>query len=120
MLKQAYLLSLVSVAALGVVSLPAHADEQNSVQISNQTSAVVGDFNHVMQQSTQVSAQQQQGRFSKFSKAKFKLGDQNGAQEVGQTSGVVGIGNYVRQATDQITVQQQNKSFMNRFQPYRY
>lgn len=115
MLKQAYWVGLISAAALGLVSLPAQANEQNSVQISKQTSAVVGDFNHVFQHSTQVSTQQQQGRYSKYGKAKFEFSDQNIAQEIEQTSGVVGIGNYVRQKSDQITVQQQTKAYMKRY-----
>jgi hypothetical protein len=58
MLKQVSLLSCLSLAILSMASVPARA-ENTSTQVTNQTAAIVGDNNTIIQVSTQTTSQQQ-------------------------------------------------------------
>ncbi|WP_250122789.1 hypothetical protein [Chroococcidiopsis sp. CCMEE 29] len=101
MLKQTWVASLLSIAVLGVTSLPTRA-EQTSTQVTNQTSAVVGDYNQVNQYSIQVNVQQK-------NRGSWKAKDlQDSFQGVNQTAGAVGHGNQIEQISEQVNAQQQN------------
>ncbi|WP_250122792.1 hypothetical protein [Chroococcidiopsis sp. CCMEE 29] len=116
MLKKSFMLSLVSVAALGFFSLPARAD-QTSVQLNNQEAAAVGEYNYIGQESSQISTQEQVGKYGVAEK--YKTERQEAIQDAKQAAGAVGRGNRIRQTSEQLTIQQQNNSY--RYHPsYRY
>ena len=101
MLKKTYLLSLCSVAVLGLVSPPVQADEQVNTQVTNQSAAAVGDYNQIGQWSTQTSVQQQQRR----GRAHQRPNRQDSLQEGRQTAGAVGYDNRILQEGEQVNVQ---------------
>ena len=108
MFKKSCVLGLLSVAALTGFSLPSFAGEaqvQDAVQVTNQTSAVIGDHNSVLQDSKQILIQQQQLR--QRHPAGVPAQSQGAYQNAGQATGVVGHGNAVGQFSDQVTIQKQ-------------
>ncbi|KAM3095136.1 hypothetical protein ACKFKG_14615 [Phormidesmis sp. 146-35] len=105
MLKKACVVSLLSVAALGMISLPSKAGQvQESVQGTSQSAAIVGDGNVVNQYIIQNNVQKQRGQGHLKGKKQQQQGSFQGA---GQTAGVVGNGNQLNQVSEQLNVQQQ-------------
>jgi hypothetical protein len=110
MLKNTVIIGLLSAIALTGSALSAKADQsQTSVQESSQNSAVIGDFNHVYQESGQATIQKQVGSFKKGGCAAGGSQAQEGYQGSNQAIGVVGVGNSVGQSNQQLTIQKQTR-----------
>ncbi|WP_017317138.1 hypothetical protein [Mastigocladopsis repens] len=92
----------MSVAALGVFSLPIRA-EQTSTQGSNQTATITGDNNQINQYIIQLNVQKNQ----RNSKGKHQP-QQGSSQGATQSADAVGSGNQINQDVQQVNVQQQN------------
>lgn len=102
MRKKSYIFGLMSVAVLGVFSLPVRA-EQTSTQGSNQTATITGDNNQINQYIIQVNVQKNRGN----SKVKHQP-QQNSSQGATQSADAVGDGNRINQEIQQLNTQQQN------------
>lgn len=98
-----YLVGIFSVAALGLTSLPAHADtKQNSTQIVEQNAAAVGDQNVIYQRADQINIQNSRQRFRGRRPGRVNQGN---SQFTGQSAGAVNYGNYVEQRSRLINTQ---------------
>lgn len=62
MLKKIYVLSFCLVSAVELMAVPVRAQE-TSTQVTNQTAAIIGNNNTIIQVSTQQSVQQQRKLF---------------------------------------------------------
>jgi len=104
MLKSIYLLGLASAVALGFTSLPAHAD-QLSEQVNDQSAAAVGADNHIYQDSTQVTVQEQ---IRKQTRKSGDFGSQQDAYQLNrQSAGAVGDWNRIDQKNTQVQTQRE-------------
>ncbi|NJM67995.1 MAG: hypothetical protein HC851_21190 [Acaryochloris sp. RU_4_1] len=112
MLKTTHLLSLLSIAAISLVSFPARADQINT-QVVNQEAAAVGTNNTIYQDANQTSVQQNQ----RYRVRSQSTTTQDNLQELQQSAGAVGEGNHIEQNTHQINVQQnvhrRHRNFMH-------
>jgi hypothetical protein len=102
MLKKSYVFGLMSVAVIGVFSLPVRA-EQTSTQGSNQSATITGDNNQINQYIIQVNVQKNRGNW----KGKHQP-QQNSSQGATQSADTVGDGNRINQDIQQLNTQQQN------------
>jgi hypothetical protein len=107
MLKKAFVVSLLSVATLGMFDVPAQAGQvQESVQGTSQSAAIVGDGNTINQYIIQSNAQKQRGQGSWKGKKQQQV--QSSGQGADQTAGIVGNGNEINQVTQQTNIQKQS------------
>lgn len=102
MLKKSYIVGLISVAVLGVFSLPVRA-EKRSTQGSNQTATITGDNNQINQYIIQVNVQKNRGNWKRKHQPQ-----QNSSQGATQSADAVGDGNRINQDIQQVNTQQQN------------
>lgn len=99
-----YLVSIFSVAALGLVSLPADAQtNQTSTQTIEQNAANVGDYNSTYQRADQINIQNNRQRVR--GRRSGGRVNQDSFQDTRQTTGNVGYGNESRQDSRLINIQ---------------
>lgn len=102
MIKKTCVLSLLSIAVIGVFSSPIQA-QQTSTQGTGQSASIVGNNNQINQYIIQVNRQNK-----KPGKLKGKHQPQGSYQSVGQSADIVGNGNEINQSAEQISIQQNN------------
>lgn len=109
---KSYMLSLTVVAGLGVLSLPARADNAAVVeQEATQSTAIVGNNNVSITQNIQIGTVIQRGN------GRLKLPKNNAIlkQRVDQATGISGNGNVVETYNEQVgKIDQSNKRHSNR------
>jgi hypothetical protein len=99
-----YLVSIFSVAALGLVSLPADAQtNQRSDQTVEQNAAAVGDDNYIYQRADQINIQNNRSRVR--GRRSGERVNQDSSQYTGQSAGGVGYGNTIEQNSRVINTQ---------------
>ncbi|ALF54823.1 hypothetical protein ACX27_21505 [Nostoc piscinale CENA21] len=104
MLQKRYLVSIFSIAALGLASLPAYADtNQTSTQVINQNAAAVGDENYIYQRADQINIQNSRQRIR--GRRSGGRVNQDNAQFTGQSAGAVNYRNSIEQRSRIINTQ---------------
>jgi len=103
-LSKRYLVSIFSVAALGLISLPADAQtNQTSTQTIEQNAANVGDDNQIYQRADQINIQRNNQRLR--GRRSGGRVNQDSYQDTRQSGGNVGYGNSSRQRSRVINTQ---------------
>lgn len=103
-LSKRYLVSIFSVAALGLISLPADAQtNQTSTQTIEQNAANVGDDNRIYQRADQINIQRNNQRLR--GRRSGGRVNQDSYQDTRQSGGNVGYGNSSRQRSRVINTQ---------------
>ncbi|ARV58966.1 hypothetical protein BZZ01_10245 [Nostocales cyanobacterium HT-58-2] len=105
MLNKTFIVGILSVATLGIVSLPVQA-EQTSTQGSNQTATITGNNNQINQYIIQVNVQKNRGNWK--GKHQPSQPQQSSSQGATQSAEAVGDGNQINQDIQQVNDQQQN------------
>ncbi|MCC5637716.1 hypothetical protein LC593_18095 [Nostoc sp. CHAB 5844] len=99
-----YLVSIFSIAALGLASLPADAQTtQRSTQSVNQNAAIVGDDGYILQRADQINIQNSRQRL-RGRRSGGRVNQDNG-QFTDQSAGSVGYGSAVEQRSRLINIQ---------------
>ncbi|MBE9004703.1 hypothetical protein IQ259_06570 [Fortiea sp. LEGE XX443] len=103
-LVKRYLVGIFSVAALGLASLPANAQtNQTSTQSVNQNAATVGDENYIYQRADQINIQNSRQRVrGRRSGGQVNQGND---QYTDQSAGAVGYRNSIEQRSRVINTQ---------------
>ena len=102
MLRQTGIFGLLSGALLGVVSLPAQADNA-TVQTSNQQAVINGDNNQIIQVINQTNVINQPGRSNQ--RRNGKSGNSAAVQDAYQGASVNGDNNRVIQESNQVNAE---------------
>ncbi|MBE9205410.1 hypothetical protein IQ244_02455 [Nostoc sp. LEGE 06077] len=99
-----YLVSIFSVAALGLASLPVHAEtNQTSTQTVEQNAAIVGNDSQIYQRADQINIQNSRQRI-RGRRSGGRVNQDNG-QYTGQSAGAVGDGGRIGQRSRLINIQ---------------